>query len=162
MHRNSLSHKRLVHLLRYVKSTGLFYWRTTNSKHAKGDLAGHCGAYWQLYVDGVSYLGHRLAVFYVTGKWPTDVVDHKDGDGTNNRWSNLRSVTQRVNLENQRRAQRGSASSMLGVYPQSYGAWFARISVRGVQIHLGTYPTKELAHRAYVDAKRKYHEGCTI
>ena len=32
----------------------------------------------------------------------------------------------------------------------------------GDQIHLGGYPTPELAHAAYVQAKRRLHEGCTL
>lgn len=36
------------------------------------------------------------------------------------------------------------------------------ITVDGKQRHLGVYQTPELAHAAYVDAKRKFHPGCTI
>jgi hypothetical protein len=38
----------------------------------------------------------------------------------------------------------------------------ASIRVLKKQIYLGTYDTPELAHAAYLDAKRKMHVGSTI
>lgn len=41
-------------------------------------------------IDGNEYRTDRLAVFYVTGKWPVGKVEHIDGDENNDAWSNLR------------------------------------------------------------------------
>jgi hypothetical protein len=38
----------------------------------------------------------------------------------------------------------------------------ARIAINGHQINLGRFRTAEAAHAAYVDAKRRLHEGCTL
>jgi hypothetical protein len=45
---------------------------------------------------GVS--AHRIAFALANGRWPDMVVDHIDGDRTNNRPGNLREVTQGENL----------------------------------------------------------------
>ena len=45
----------------------------------------------------VKYLAHRLAWLYVTGSWPSQDIDHIDGDPTNNRFANLREVTHQEN-----------------------------------------------------------------
>ena len=51
-------------------------------------------------VDGHRHSAHVLAVFYMTGVWPTELVDHKDNDTTNNRWLNLRQATPSQNAAN--------------------------------------------------------------
>ncbi len=42
---------------------------------------------------------HRLAFALMTGQWP-NIVDHINRDRSDNRWSNLRDVTQRENAKN--------------------------------------------------------------
>lgn len=42
----------------------------------------------------------RICWLCKTGEWPTNTIDHKDRNTINNRWSNLRDVTQRENNRN--------------------------------------------------------------
>jgi HNH endonuclease len=51
-------------------------------------------------VDQVQYMAHRLIWLLVYGKWPDNQIDHIDGNGLNNKLSNLRDVTCAVNLRN--------------------------------------------------------------
>lgn len=44
---------------------------------------------------------------------------------------------------------------MLGTYP-CRGKFRAQIRINGEKIHLGTFNDVGTAHRAYLDAKRKY------
>ena len=78
-----VSAERLRELLRYDLDTGMFYWRRSRrGPHNGGSVAGRpTQRYWQIMVDGKRYQAHRLAILYVTGKWPPNVVDHIDGDG---------------------------------------------------------------------------------
>ena len=96
------------------------------------------------------------------GEWPADEVDHINGDSTDNRLCNLRSVSREVNQENIRRAKRNSKTGLLGVMHTRGGKYRSAIRVRGVFHHLGHFDTAEQAHAAYVEAKRRLHEGCTL
>ena len=48
---------------------------------------------------GKEVLAHRLAWFLKTGDWPKDKIDHINGIKGDNRWTNLRDVSQSVKEE---------------------------------------------------------------
>lgn len=73
-------------------------------------------------------------------------VDHIDGDGLNNQRSNLRVVTRRQNLRNQRRKAANATSQFLGVcWDRSRQRWIASIDGR----HIGRFYDEDTAARAY-------------
>lgn len=104
---------------------------------------------------------HRVAHLLMTGKWPSMVMDHINGNKLDNRWANLRHVTHSVNLQNQKRAARTSKTGFLGVGIHS-GGFTAQIQIKRKKIHLGLFSTPEAAHAAYLIAKRRLHAGCSI
>lgn len=165
--RPRLTAERLRDLLHYDPETGVFT-RLTRSAHRVqiGDVAGsidHRTGYVEMSVEGRRQYAHRLAVLYVTGEWPEANVDHLDGDGSNNRWRNLRVVVQRVNCENRRKASRRNSSGFLGVaYDGHRHKWQASISVGNKTQFLGRFTSPEAAYEAYLKAKRRLHEGCTL
>lgn len=78
------------------------------------------------------------------------VVDHIDGDGLNNRRSNLRICTQQQNIHNRRRLTSGTATGFKGVVTESrYDRFRAVIAISGMRKHLGYFDTAEQAARAY-------------
>jgi hypothetical protein len=84
-------------------------------------------------------------------------IDHIDGDGLNNRRSNMRLSTHAENMRN-RRIAKNNTSGFKGVAWDKNGAkWRAKIKVDGEQIHLGQFDTPEAAHAAYVAASEKLH-----
>jgi hypothetical protein len=112
---------------------------------------------------GRKYKAGRVAWLYMTGSWPTFIVDHEDGDATNNRWMNLRDCSVAVNQENRRRATHASKTGVLGVIQQARSKKFvSQISVSGKTVYLGTFDSPVMAHSAYLAAKREIHAGCTI
>ena len=155
----------LQELFEYIPDTGVFKRRVSTSNSVKiGDVAGGVGAggYVRISVNGKQHYAHRLAWVYMTGAEPDD-IDHINGNRSDNRWSNLRSVQRATNLENQRRAHAGSISGLLGVHwNKSKNKWHAKINVNRITHRLGYFATKEQAHAAYVEAKRRLHVGCTI
>jgi len=168
-----ITHAELLEILHYEPDTGVFTWRKAMSKRIRpGMVAGSTYMYrgkrvTQVGVLGRSYLASRLAWLYVTGAWPIGVVDHWNGDSGNQSWSNLRDVTQKTNIENQRQASRRSISGLLGVgWNKRDSIWTANITVvengKKRNKYLGRFQGKHQAHAAYLEAKRRLHAGCTI
>lgn len=164
----ALDRSSLTELLHYCPESGQFTWIKAAARKIKpGDAAGskgRCG-YLRIRLQGAAQQAHRLAWLYMTGSMPPDgmVIDHINGDRLDNRWANLRLVSHPVNMQNQRSARKGTASGLLGVRRQSRGpGWVAAIKVDGKLTHLGSFGTPELAHAAYLEAKRRLHVGCTI
>lgn len=106
---------------------------------------------------------HRLAWALVHGKWPDQIIDHINGDRADNRFDNLRDISTKMNIQNQRRASKNNKSGLLGVsWSKTMKRWVARIYYDRKYHSLGCFDTAEEAHDAYVSAKREKHAGCTI
>lgn len=113
-------------------------------------------------IGPTSFKLHRLCWFYVHGHWPAGDIDHLNGDRSDNRFTNLRDVPRCVNLQNQRVAtSQNKSTGVLGVYP-SKKRFTAALSIDGRKKSLGTFDTVDLAHAAYLNAKRVFHAGCLI
>lgn len=79
-------------------------------------------------------------------------IDHRDGNGCNNRRSNLRFATKSENGMNQRKRE-NTSSIYKGVYfHKPSGKWLAHIMINGKSIHLGYFVDEIDAAKAY-DAK---------
>lgn len=147
--------------LKYEPETGLFTWISAPSNVVKaGSIAGGLmnHGYISIKINDVAYLAHRLAWLYMTGEWPENDVDHKDGDRKNNRFDNLRDVPRALNVQNLRRPRKDNKAGFLGVSREGHG-WKAQIQVDKKKKYIGQFSTPELAHAAYVKAKREMHPG---
>lgn len=151
-----ITHQRLLELLSYDRDAGLFFWRETRGPRAKGSVAGNAtdgvdkALYWRIGLDGRVYYAHILARFYVTGEWPTALVDHWNGNGLDNRYDNLRDATPLVNAHNRDTPQ-------LGVDALPNGRYRARIYAHGKRHRLGCFGSHEEAKAAYLQAKAGLH-----
>lgn len=151
----------LRELLAYDEITGVLIWKESPSRNVKaGDIAGHKSSrgYIHIKVLGSAYLAHRLAWLHSRGEWPLGQIDHIDGNKTNNAIANLRDVSQSVNMQNRRTASINSSSGLLGVSRKG-DRWEARIRTNGARRYIGSYATPEMAHAAYLAAKRVWHPG---
>lgn len=162
MARHDLTVERLRELLHYNPDTGLFTYRVKRGTGSAGKIAGSKkpAGYVEIKIDYQLHKAHRLAWFYVHGTWPLNEIDHIDGDTYNNALHNLREATHAQNMKNSR-MYKSNRSGFAGVFP-NYKRWTAKIQVDGKPINLGSYATPELAHEAYLVAKRKLHPFCTI
>jgi hypothetical protein len=85
-------------------------------------------------------------------------TDHINGNGLDNRRSNLRICTASQNRHNVGIINTNT-SGFKGVdyYPHTKSPWRAQIRANGKNLYLGVYATKELAYEAYCEACIKYH-----
>ena len=160
-----LTAERLREVVRYEPETGIFYWRIQGAyRRNPGDVAGSPSkdGRIRIRIDGTLYYRYRLAWLYVTGSWPEKNIEHINGDPTDDKWENLRDVSQIVNCQNRKRANRGSSTGVLGIHKSREGNYVAQIKHKGKRKTIGTFPTPEAAHLAYVNAKRQIHPGNTL
>ncbi len=109
MNKSDPSQSRLKDLIHYDPKTGIFTHRKARGGRLVGSRADHrliCNnqAYRRICIDGQSYSAHRAAFVYMNGAAPQFPfeVDHKDRNGENNKWKNLRAVTRKVNILNRK------------------------------------------------------------
>jgi hypothetical protein len=111
--------------------------------------------------DGVAYRANRLAWWFMTGRPPSRnlVVEHVDADKANNRWDNLRMVTNAENMRNLNdKLTTSNNSGHRGVcWRANRNTWQASIRVNGHLIHCGSYDTIEEAIAARKAAEEIYY-----
>lgn len=89
-------------------------------------------------------------------------VDHKNGNGLDNRRSNLRLATNAQNMANSRKPRSATKTRLKGVCAprpeRGSDYWQAQIKINGKPVKWGRFATEEEAARAY-DAKAKEVHG---
>lgn len=153
--------------LSYCPVTGKFIWIKTIHSHAV--FASEAGTiskkgYRVIQFQKKLFRGNRLAVFFMTGKWPTGVVDHKNGNKSDDSWNNLRDVNQSQNMRNQHVPHKRNSSGFIGVsYHKVTGKWVAQLNYKDVKKkHIGSFNTPEEAAVAYHNAKAEYERRNSI
>ena len=138
-------------------STIGFFNRVSRGRAKAGSRAGFVDVhgYRRICVSGVKLYEHHLVWFYIHGEWPTE-LDHKDGDRSNNAFSNLRLADRSENNFNAERPV--GASGLRGAYlDKRTMRWYSHIQLRGQVIHLGMFDSAEEAHQAFMTAVDRYH-----
>lgn len=161
-----ISQDRLKRLLSYDQESGVFAWNESRANIKAGAVAGCVGieGYIQISIDKRMYLAHRLAWLYVNGEWPDQMLDHINGNRSDNRIANLRLSNNSLNQQNTKLSVRNT-SGYRGVHPLKHKKvprWAARITVNGEKISLGEFDSPEEAFSVYVEAAKKYHKHTTV
>lgn len=162
----AVSLDRIKQALSYCPDTGHFIWLVSR-KGTKGigSVAGSINShgYVDIQVLGLRIFGHRLALWYSTGTFPSEQVDHLNGIRSDNRIANLREASAAENKQNVKAARRHNKTGLLGVsFSKPMKKFQARIRVNNVVHRLGYFDSAEDAHQAYLAAKRSLHQFCTI
>lgn len=100
---------------------------------------------------------HRLA-FALSGLPVPELIDHINGDKTDNRLANLRPSSKRLNAQNVADARSDSTTKVRGVYiNKRTGRFVAEIRTVAGKKYLGSYTTIEAASAAYQKARQEHH-----
>lgn len=114
-------------------------------------------------ISGKTYLAHRIIWKMMTGIEAVE-IDHINGDRSDNRFENLRSVNHQQNCRNLR-LRAGNRSGTMGVFwNASRKRWSARIWHNGRPAFLGDFIEKDDAIAARKAAENRYgfHPNCGL
>jgi hypothetical protein len=140
--------KKIFEHVGYNHTTGQLFWvKSTGRKNPKGKLiiALNDSGYVCFRLFGDYIRGHRAAWLLYYGSWPSGIIDHIDGDKTNNKINNLRDCCQKGNQAN-RKAKGGGKYKGITKHRNK---WVAQITKDYQHLYIGSYNTQEEAARAY-------------
>lgn len=170
---NTLPPPEVLHkLLTYDPSTGKLFWKPrdinmfrteraykawntryanieagTISKVSKSDTL----AYIQVSIDDRLYRAHML-IWIMHNNTISGVIDHIDGDGLNNKLSNLRDIKQSSNIR-KCKMRKNNTNGYRGVSLTDSGKYAVAITKNRKKIHLGRYTDIAYAGRVYATAE---------
>jgi hypothetical protein len=145
----------------YDAETGVLSWRVKRPgpTTAIGQQVGsvkHDGRYRTFVLFHKRYYTHRVIWELVNGPIPDGMcIDHIDGNGLNNRLSNLRLTTLSGNQRN-RRVSKNNRTGITGVFHHGNGKGF-NVTCAGRYIGYFTDLTKAAAARKAAEAINGYH-----
>jgi hypothetical protein len=167
------SAKYLRECFEYNPRTGKLVWAARPRKHFKTDAAwkrfqtmyagkqaGH-----EILMSGkpyvfvspsrVPYLAHRVAWKIHYGVEPGPLLDHRDGNGLNNRIRNLRDATASQNQYNAV-IRKDNSTGVKGVSFKD-GRYHAAFRTRGKRTNVGSFGSLSEASRALTKARKSAH-----
>ena len=154
------SQARLRELLDYDPLTGGLVWKLSpaNNIPAGSPVGGQGSSNNRTArIDGGRYPTQRLIWKLVTGDDPPHLVDHKNGNFTDNSWENLRLATHSQNNAN-KRLKSSTSGLPKGVFRSRSGRRYgASVKFSGVSHFLGYFDTPDEAHQAYRKAAIDLH-----
>ena len=138
---------------------GKMVWKVSRGSAKAGSVVGSPDkdGYLKTSINGKMYRLNRLIWFYHYGVWPTNKIDHKDGNNTNDRIGNLREATSQQNQFNKKSF--GKSSNHKGVsWHKRDKRWQASYQLNGQTIYIGNFDTEEEAAKAYKQAVKPHHK----
>ena len=139
---------------------GNLYWKIKPSNCANiGDVVG-CIDKHNLYVrcryKWKCYLVHRLIFAWHYGCYPK-MIDHIDGNRSNNKIENLRAADDKSNQWNQKLHSRNTSGYKNVLYKKTKKAWICRFQVNGKTICKGHFKTAEEANELAIKMRKELH-----
>ena len=149
--------------LKYDPESGKVSWKICSGCRKKVDEEAGCivkgRKYVSLTINGKQRLlpSSRIAWFLHYGRLPINVVDHINGDPSDNRITNLRDIPQKLNMRNQNKRVDNTSGYKGVCFRKNVGKWDAQIVVDGKSKHLGRFLSAEEASEAYDLASKELH-----
>jgi len=116
--------------------------------------------YLRLNIRGKQFYQHRVAWFIMTGLWPNN-IDHTNGVKTDNRASNLRSVSHTENMRNQKKHSSNKSGHTGVCWDKRSSKWKAFINISGKCKHYGLHLKLDaaIAARKLAEQEFSFHEN---
>jgi len=140
----------LVHELFEYKN-GELYWRPSKA----GTIDG--SGYWQTGIGGKYFKNHRIIFLMHHGYLPS-VIDHIDGDRTNNLIENLREATRSENLYNSAISSKNTSGAKGVSWSKNFNKWRVRVYAEKIMHHIGYFDKLEDAIEAADVARAMHHK----
>jgi hypothetical protein len=140
----------------FTYKDGGLYWAVRRKRINVGDRVGTQGkdGYRRLCYKGKFYMEHRLIYLLHHGELPP-LLDHINGDPTDNRVENLRRATY---AENNSNSVHPSTSGVKGVtWDSTRNKWRCQIHVLNKNYNLGRFDTIEEAKATMDEARARLH-----
>ena len=136
----------------YEYEDGSLKPRTTKSPVVGTDAKG----YKVVSIKGKIFKEHRMIFLMFHGYLP-EMVDHIDGDPSNNRIENLRECDFSSNGYNRKRGKNNSSGAKNVCWVHSKNKWKVDLQVAGKRKFIGYFEDFELAELVALEARNKYH-----
>jgi hypothetical protein len=157
MEPNEIDQCLMHHLFDYID--GHLYWKINRGGFkCKGAKAGRVSPYGYtiIEINGVPYQEHHLVWLFHYGKMPA-MLDHIDGNRSNNKVDNLRECTRAQNMHNRKICKRNTVGVKGVRFRKDNKKYEARIAVNQKRFVLGSFDDLELAELVMQMAREKFH-----
>jgi hypothetical protein len=138
---------------------GQLYWKIHKKKVRAGEPAGRTksNGYCEVRLDGKLHGSHRL-IFKMFHGYVPPIIDHIDGNPSNNKIENLREASHAQNMRNSQRPK-NNTSGFKGVYFDKRNSnWVAQCVLDGKKTHLGSFKDIHDAARAVTKFREENHK----
>jgi len=142
----------------YDAESGIVTNRIGRGMVVRGAVSGSVGNNGYL-VTGFNYqrfLTHRLAWILHYGEWPKDEIDHINHNVSDNRIDNLRVVTRSEQNRNATLSKNNKSGAVGVSFNNKSRKWIASIGDQGTSVHVGSFPSFQLAKEAREAANVQY------
>lgn len=138
---------------------GVLYWKKQTSTRAiVGNKAGRVdkNGYVVVGLNHKRYKAHRI-VFLMEHGYVPPILDHIDGNRSNNKIENLRAATVSQNMQNSK-TYKSNNSGIKGVsWEKDRNKWKVQIMLHGKNKVIRNLEDLELAELVAIEVRNKYH-----
>jgi len=145
-------------LLIYDHDTGNLIWKVNRHGTAKAGMVASrkgWGGYNHVKIFGLTYYASSVVWLHQHGAWPSNQIDHRNTNRSDDRLANLREATPSQNAANRRRPGRQPLPRGVSLLPS--GRFRASVKIAGKKKHLGVFDSPDAAHAAFVVVAKAIH-----